>query len=61
MQDKLNIDKFFAFYLLMNTSSISSGGTKFKYKIIFLGDQSTGKTAIIDRYIRDQFEEKPNV
>ena len=45
----------------MNTSSISSGGTKFKYKIIFLGDQSTGKTAIIDRYIRDQFEEKPNV
>ena len=30
---------------------------KFKYKIVFLGDQSVGKTSIVHRFIYDQFED----
>lgn len=36
-------------------------GGKIKYKIVLLGDQSTGKTAIIERFINDKFEETYNV
>lgn len=38
----------------MNRSSIS-GSSKAKYKIVFLGDQNTGKTSIIERFINDRF------
>jgi GTPase SAR1 family protein len=27
-----------------------------KYKIVFLGDMGVGKTSIIERFVRDQFE-----
>eukprot|EP00347_Sterkiella_histriomuscorum_P016491 403352976 len=30
---------------------------KFKYKVVFLGDQSVGKTSIIHRFIYDSFDE----
>ena len=33
-----------------------SGGTPAKYKIVFLGDQSTGKTSIINRFMYDTFD-----
>ena len=32
-----------------------------KHKIVFLGNQSVGKTSIIERYIYDAFDEKSNV
>jgi Ras-related protein Rab-6A len=36
----------------------STGGfSKFKYKVVFLGDQSVGKTSIIHRFIYDQFDD----
>jgi GTPase SAR1 family protein len=38
----------------MSVSSMTVGG-KIKYKIVLLGDQSTGKTAIIERFINDKF------
>lgn len=44
----------------MSISSMTVGG-KIKYKIVLLGDQSTGKTAIIERFINDKFEETYNV
>jgi Ras-related protein Rab-6A len=31
--------------------------SKFKYKVVFLGDQSVGKTSIIHRFIYDAFDE----
>ena len=31
--------------------------SKFKYKVVFLGDQSVGKTSIIHRFIYDSFDE----
>ena len=31
---------------------------KLKYKIVFLGDQSVGKTSMIHRFIYDQFDEQ---
>ncbi len=32
-----------------------TGGPLTKYKIVFLGDQSVGKTSIINRFIYDNF------
>lgn len=32
------------------------GGTTSKYKIVFLGDQSTGKTSLITRFMFDSFD-----
>ena len=35
----------------------TSGAGKFKYKIVFLGNQSVGKTSIIHRFIYDSFDD----
>ena len=40
-----------------NQTLESSGFSKFKYKVVFLGDQSVGKTSIIHRFIYDSFDE----
>jgi GTPase SAR1 family protein len=45
----------------MSVSSSTIGGGRTKYKIIFLGDQSVGKSSIIEKYIKDRFEEGLNV
>lgn len=42
--------------------SISSSAlSKKTYKIVLLGDSSTGKTSIIDRFVNNKFELKDNV
>ena len=40
-----------------NLTSEASSATSSKYKIVFLGDQSVGKTSIINRFIYDTFED----
>lgn len=43
-------------------SYMSSRSTKtLKYKIIFIGDQFTGKTSIINRFMYDKFYTQHNV
>ena len=42
-------------------SITSSTFGKKTYKIVLLGDTSTGKTSIIDRFVNNKFEEKDNV
>ena len=42
-------------------SITSSTFGKRTYKIVLLGDTSTGKTSIIDRFVNNKFEEKDNV
>ncbi len=32
-----------------------------KFKLVFLGDMGVGKTSIIDRFIRDEFDSANNV
>ena len=44
----------------MSISSITTK-TKTKLKVVLLGDQSVGKTSMIERYIHDKFEEAENV
>ena len=39
----------------MSVSSVTVGG-KIKYKLVLLGNQHVGKSAIIDRFINDRFE-----
>ncbi len=34
---------------------------KTKIKIVFLGDQSVGKSSMIEKYIHDRFDETSNV
>jgi len=45
----------------MSVSSSTMGGGRTKYKLILLGDQSVGKSSIIEKYIKDKFEEGFNV
>ena len=45
----------------MNNRSISTTTGKTKIKIAFLGDQSVGKTCMIDRYVKDHFDETSHV
>ena len=40
-----------------NLTSENSTVSKLKYKVVFLGDQSVGKTSIIHRFIYDSFDE----
>lgn len=42
-------------------SITSSTIGKRTFKIILLGDTSTGKTSIIERFVNNKFEEKDNV
>jgi Ras-related protein Rab-6A len=46
-------------YLKMSTGNIGGeGGTeKLKFKIVFLGNQSVGKTSMIHRFIYDSFDD----
>jgi GTPase SAR1 family protein len=32
---------------------------KFTYKIVIIGDSTVGKTSLITRYIKDQFDDLP--
>jgi len=42
-------------------SITSSTIGKRTFKVILLGDSSTGKTSIIERFVNNKFEEKDNV
>lgn len=39
------------------TSTDQSSAGKYKFKIVFLGNQSVGKTSIIHRFIYDSFDD----
>lgn len=39
----------------MSDWSSFPGGIRTKIKVIFLGDQSVGKSSIIDKYIKEEF------
>lgn len=42
----------------MSTDSAKAGGVLRKYKIVFLGDQSVGKTSLITRFMYDTFDDQ---
>ena len=42
-------------------SSINTASGKIKIKIVFLGNQSVGKSSIIDKYVNDKFDESSHV
>ena len=44
----------------MSLSSKSNRNAK-KFRVVFLGDQSVGKTSIIERYSSDRFDQNYNV
>ena len=44
----------------MSVSSVTVGG-KIKFKLVLLGNQHVGKSAIIDRFINDRFDEAYHV
>lgn len=41
--------------------SVSTMSGKTKIKIVLLGNQSVGKSSIIEKYVKDQFDESSNV
>ena len=45
----------------MASEATSNPATQMKYKIVFLGDQSVGKTSIILRFTSDSFDVKYQV
>lgn len=42
-------------------NSVSTMSGKIKIKIVFLGNQSVGKSSIIEKYIHNKFDETNNV
>lgn len=42
-------------------NSVSTMSGKTKLKIVFLGNQSVGKSSIIEKYVKDLFDESSNV
>lgn len=48
-------------FKISEMSITSSTMGKRTFKIVLLGDSSTGKTSIIDRFVNNKFEEKDNV
>lgn len=53
---KLNTKFWYKTVQRMSVSSSTMGGGRTKYKVILLGDQSVGKSSIIEKYIKDKFE-----
>jgi len=49
------ISKIIILSEFMSISSSTIGGGRTKYKLILLGDQSVGKSSIIEKYIKDKF------
>mgnify|MGYP002622962047 CR=1 FL=1 len=47
--------------ILTDTNLPNSSVVAQKYKLVFLGDQSVGKTSIINRFIFDTFDGKDHV
>lgn len=41
--------------------STTTNSSKTKYKLAFLGNQSVGKSSIIEKYINNKFSEESNV
>ncbi len=41
--------------------SVSTVSGKIKIKIVLLGNQSVGKSSIIDKYVNDKFDEAAHV
>lgn len=41
--------------------SVSTVSGKIKIKIVLLGNQSVGKSSIIDKYVNDKFDEGSHV
>jgi GTPase SAR1 family protein len=42
-------------------NSVSTMSGKTKLKIVLLGNQSVGKSSIIEKYVKDSFDETSNV
>ena len=42
-------------------NSVSTVSGKIKIKIVLLGNQSVGKSSIIDKYVNDKFDEAAHV
>lgn len=42
-------------------NSVSTTSGKTKLKIVLLGNQSVGKSSIIEKYVKDVFDETSNV
>lgn len=42
-------------------NSVSTVTGKIKIKIVFLGNQSVGKSSIIDKYVNDKFDDTAHV
>jgi GTPase SAR1 family protein len=56
------VDYIVIFYFgfeVMSTSNSTIG--KKTYKVVLLGDSSTGKTSIIDRFVNNKFESRDEV
>ena len=42
-------------------NSVSTMTGKVKIKIVFLGNQSVGKSSVIDKFVNDRFDESSHV
>lgn len=44
-----------------NISFTTNKKNKIKFKVVFIGDQAVGKSSIINRFIKNEFEATHNV